>query len=241
MTASARNRRPRGFTLIELLVVIAILGMLIGIFLPSLRGARKQARNTQCLNRLRDIYLAYATYIHDHRVFTPLNKEWKDNDEGSWQYNYLIYDGYCSDDSCGEFDYNFGPLLDDALTIQSVEQLYCPVQKHPWHSLATPRDNPWPVVSGADTRAGYGRRYHLTGKSLSQFRNTIAIVADVLHLSRVIKSAHETGVNAVYLDGHARWVEDRHMLKDINKLGHPFDPLDNEIMEDIWDALDEAK
>ncbi len=161
MTANARNRRPGGFTLLELLVVIAILGMLFGIFMPSLHKARKQARNRQCLIRLRDIYLAYATYIHDHRVFPPLNKQ---PDDGPWQYNYLIHDGKCSDGSCDGFDYNFGPLLDDGLTIQSVEQLYCPVQKHPWHSLATPLLNPWPVVSGVEWPVRFEPRALVVGE-----------------------------------------------------------------------------
>lgn len=229
----------RGFTLLELLVVIAIMSMLIGLAMPSLKRAREQARDIQCRTHVRGIYLANLTYLQDNQVFPALNKE---KDDGAWQYNYLIYDGERtspSEDSRGGFEYNFGPLLDDEVSIQEVEQLYCPVQKDRYHSLATV-ENPWPVVPGLDTRSGYGRRYHLSGKSLSQIKNTIAFAADVLHLPKVIKSAHKTGVNVVYSDGHARWVRDTGILTD-NDLSHPFDPLDNEVMEDIWDALDEAR
>ena len=56
----------------------------------------------------------------------------------------------------------------------------------------------------------------------------------------VVLTDHKTGVNAVYSDGHVRWVLDPGILTD-NELAKPFDSRDNGIMEDIWDVLDEAK
>lgn len=224
----AGSRRST-FTLLELLVVISIMGLLIGLLMPSLTRAREQARDTQCRVRLRGVYLANLTYVQDNGVFPALNN---DPDDGAWQYNYLIFDER-------DFEQNFGPLVNDGVTIQNVEQLFCPAQKDVHHSFAT-FENPWPVVRGADTRSAYGRRYHLSGKPFSRIRRTSAFAADILHLPQVIRSGHKTGVNVVYSDGHTRWVKDPGILTD-NDLAKPFDPLDNEIMDDIWDALDDAK
>lgn len=62
---------PAAFTLIELLVVVAIIALLLSILLPSLRGAREQARMVTCGQRLHDFGMGLATYMTENGEWIP--------------------------------------------------------------------------------------------------------------------------------------------------------------------------
>jgi dipeptidyl aminopeptidase/acylaminoacyl peptidase len=80
------------------------------------------------------------------------------------------------------------------------------VQENPFHTLGT-QQNPWPPVANLDTRAGYARRYGLTGKTLDEFRQNIAFAADLLHQPDVIsETGHRNGVKAIAFSPNGKWL-----------------------------------
>lgn len=69
----------RAFTLVELLVVITIIGMLVGMLMPAVQGARESGRVAICLNNLKQMGLAVAAHEAQQKTL-PTN---------GWYYMYV--------------------------------------------------------------------------------------------------------------------------------------------------------
>jgi len=65
-------KRMHAFTLIELLAVIGVLSLLLGLLLPALIAARRNAQRTKCLSNLHQISLAFVSYANDCKGYWPM-------------------------------------------------------------------------------------------------------------------------------------------------------------------------
>ena len=66
MSRTHKAVRTAGFTLIELLVVIAIIAILAAILFPVFARARAKAKQTTCLNNVKQLMLGELMYVSDN-------------------------------------------------------------------------------------------------------------------------------------------------------------------------------
>ena len=232
--------RRRAFTLVELLVVIGIIAVLVGILLPALGRAREQARRASCLSNLRQVHHAFHFYAQENKDKVPLGYR-----AGRKQFNSMVYSM-----TSGKFCL-FGILYLNRM-MQEPEVFFCPSDEDPRATLNT-EINPWPPGPDGDpakhTYAGYGCRpevelpdeLHLVPgvqvPRLNQFRHK-AIFADLTAMPARLDLRHRDGVNVLYGDGSAKWVDRSHFNDDLMQCGTTISPAANPFQDKIWEAFD---
>jgi prepilin-type N-terminal cleavage/methylation domain-containing protein/prepilin-type processing-associated H-X9-DG protein len=241
-------RSRRGFTLVELLVVVGIVAVLMGILLPTMGKAREAARRTACLSNLRQVHAVFAMYAIENGDRVPLGYR-----KNIKQFNSMVYSGTAMKHCF------FGVLYLDG-RMSAPEVFYCPSNLDLQSSFNS-EINPWPPDPiGAPTKncyTGYGCRPEV--ELLDEFQtspngNTIggvlvpvpklndfkhkAIFADLVAAPARLDLRHKTGVNVLYGDGSACWVDRKGFDVDLALCPSAPNASCNANQDNIWAVLD---
>jgi prepilin-type N-terminal cleavage/methylation domain-containing protein/prepilin-type processing-associated H-X9-DG protein len=199
----------RGFTLIELLVVIAIIAILAAILFPVFAKAREKARQTSCLNNLRQIGTAFRMYTQDYDERWPLNAYTLAGGAGSgstaagttelWYHTLVPYMKNYQIFKCPSATYDAFPASGGSKPNYSSSSAYgWPA----WHVGTTQ----YTLLSGvADAQIEDQVNTVCVGDSAGYYRVTGQ--RDGLYNEALVDPRHNDGCNFAFCDGHAKWLK----------------------------------
>lgn len=214
----------RAFTLIELLVVIAIIAILAAILFPVFAQAREKARQTSCVSNMKQLGTAAQMYNQDYDgLYVPpykyqgtascANLDWWDDLLQPYTKNRQI-------SVCPSRKFTVG--------CEATRNKWANNGTEKWQSYGVNTVESWPTTgwSGA-TRFGYRKPLAAGATTFGESVHEAEIyepagtiwLVDVLAAELWNESSldyagnvaafrrHSDGYNAVYGDGHAKWLK----------------------------------
>jgi prepilin-type N-terminal cleavage/methylation domain-containing protein/prepilin-type processing-associated H-X9-DG protein len=179
----------RGFTLIELLVVIAIIAILAAILFPVFAKAREKARQTSCLNNVKQLTLAILQYTQDYDEVLPL--------AGYWPLNPT---------------YHVAPYWDELLLpyIKNTQIYRCPsaaagTRNYRYNPPRGGARGAAPACTKLGTIDAPASVVLLTDIAQAGYLNTTGSY-DLMNDGYIVE-VHNGGANLGFADGHAKWVK----------------------------------
>ena len=187
------NRRT-GFTLIELLVVIAIIAILAAILFPVFARAREKARQTSCLNNIKQIGTAVMMYVQDYdEKFVTTDDYWR------WYTPMMPYVMNSQIFKCPSLGGDAGNQYTDYV----INGIFA-------HGIAQAK-----IKRAAGTIMVGERRenspydgYHPWPSNGTSWTDTSAYTASDGHnwfVSHLSQDRHNGGCNYAFADGHGKW------------------------------------
>jgi prepilin-type N-terminal cleavage/methylation domain-containing protein/prepilin-type processing-associated H-X9-DG protein len=228
-----RPSRSRAFTLVELLVVIGIIAVLVGILVPTVTKARKQANTLRCLSTHRQLMTAFVIYTTNWRGAIPWTN-WGSRSTSGEPYSGWLYDAHHMTNASGFAlaDLQAGSFWS---VLHSEKAYRCPGDTGPW----LPQ-----LSSNVSTYVMNGCLNGLTNWSpgispsnlyqLTDFAGDTAVFWEIGSSSNLMQFAandggnlpdqgitirHSKGTTISFIDGHAETWSIGQYTAELNKTG----------------------